>query len=51
MSTLTILRQKWKPILECKTSFSDSEIKEYNKEIEVYKNQNPNWRDLNLLHI
>jgi len=51
MKTLTELRQKWKPVLMCKSVIPESDIKEYDTDVKNYKANNPNWKNINLLHI
>jgi hypothetical protein len=51
MKDLIYLRLKWKPILMCRQSISEKELDEYNLDVNIYKANNPDWQNINLLHI
>ena len=52
MKDLIQLRQKWKPVLICKSVISKMEIREYNADVKNYKANNPNWQqEINILHL
>jgi hypothetical protein len=48
--TIEELRNKWLPILQIRQSISDEELKNYNKDVEIFLREHPNWQD-NIIYI
>ena len=46
---MTKLRQKWKPILK-KRTISQEELEQYNKDVEKFIEENPDWKE-NIVYI
>lgn len=50
MKTLTELRNKWKPILQVRETIPQEELEQYNKDVEKFIEENPDWED-NIVYI